>query len=368
MEFQLGSHSVVEEEEKNTISTCQRARSQNAALPFDILGLIFHHVADGHPINLRSLLFVCRSWYDAVWLHPTLWSTIWIDHTLLTVLASNGALKKQLIEHYLHCCLRRSGVASLDISLDLKPHQISSISGNKHDILLYLLSLVAVLIGQDHEHAARWRSFTWRWRTTEHFSQIFSKLPSILPALETLRLRGLILDERHISTFPRCPRLRTVELHQYTLQPLHFADCLLVSELVISTDVAWLSSDLIVLSQFRNIRHLTLYTTMNQSSTFTSESYVVLPSEILLPHLHYLHLRGHLPSQMIGRLLTPSLKELVLDCYSTFELLGNTWLTRTLETIYMGFPDLDPNLPIHMHKDVKKLLDVAPALKFCMPK
>jgi hypothetical protein len=241
MEFQSGSHSVVEEE-KDTISTCQRARSQNAVLPFDILGLIFHHVADGHPINLRSLLFVCRSWHDAVWLHPTLWSTIRIDHTLLTVLASNGALKKQSIEHYLHCCLRRSGVASLDISVDLKPRQISPFSGNEHETWLYLISLVIVLIGQDHEHAARWRSFTWR-RRTGHVSEIFSKLPSILPALDTLRLRGLTLDAWDISTFPRCPRLRTVELHQYALQPLNLADCLLVSELVISTDQEWLSSD-----------------------------------------------------------------------------------------------------------------------------
>jgi hypothetical protein len=368
MEFQSGSHSVVEEEEKDTISTCQRARSQNAVLPFDILGLIFHHVADGHPINLRSLLFVCRSWHDAVWLHPTLWSTIRIDHTLLTVLSSNGALKKQSIEHYIHCCLRRSGIASLDISVDLNPRQISSFSGNKRENLLYLLFLVTVLIGQDHEHATRWRSFTWWWSTTERFSEIFSKLPSILPALETLRLRDLELNARHISTFPRCPRLQTVELHEYTLQPLNLADCLLVSALVISARVIWLSSDLIVLSQFHNIRRLTLYTTMSQSSSFTPESGVVPPSEILLPHLHYLHLRGHLPSEMIGTLITPSLKELEIDCYSTFERLGNTSLARTLDTIYMAFPDFDPNLPIHMRRGVKKLLEVAPALRFCMPK
>jgi hypothetical protein len=107
---------------------------------------------------------------------------------------------------------------------------------------------------------------------------------------------------------------------------------------------------------------------MNQSSIFTPESYAVPPSEILLPHLHYLHLRGHLPSEMVGTLITPSLKELEIDFYSTFECLGDTLLARTLDTIYMAFPDFDPNLPIHMRRGVKKLLEVAPALRFCMPK
>jgi hypothetical protein len=52
MELQLGSHSLVGE--MDSILICPRARPHDAALPFDILGLIFHHVTDGYPISLSS--------------------------------------------------------------------------------------------------------------------------------------------------------------------------------------------------------------------------------------------------------------------------------------------------------------------------
>ena len=370
MEFQTGSHSMVGK--KDPVLGRQRIRSHNATLPFDILGLIFHYVANGYPVRLRNLFFVCRSWYDAVSLHPTLWATIRLDRALVEIFASNGALPKLFIKLYIHSCLRWSGTASLDVSVDLNPYQLTSFT-TQSDLMetwSYLFLLVMDLIGLDGEHAMRWRSFTWRCHRAEYASRVFSKLPLSLPVLEVLRLRGVRLDVSHIGMFPRCPRLRTVELHQYAVQPLKDEDCLLVSDLFITTELVWLSLDLIVLSHFPNIRHLTLSTTLEGQALFIPEPDDPPPNEVLLPHLQCLRLRGSLPIQVVGCLVAPVLKELELDCSTSLELLGDISLARTVETVRIAGPNIDPNLnPTHVSRRVEKLLDATPALKqLCAPK
>jgi hypothetical protein len=356
-----------------SILTCQRPRPHDAALPFDILGLIFHHVTSGYPMNLRSLLFVCRSWHDAVWLHPTLWSTIRIDLKLLTTFAPNGVLPELLIKRYIHTCLKQSGTVALDISLDLQPRHVDSFStqntADGHDIWSYLVSLTEDIIGPDGEHAARWRSLTWRWSMEAYVSQVIPKLPPILPVFETLRIYHLPMPITLIGTFPRCPRLLSVVFHQTCRQPLKVQDCLLASELVISTDLTWISWELIVLSQLSNIRRLTLYNIMWQVNTFYLDYWGVPPTELLLPRLQYLHLRGSIPLQVVKPLVTPSLTGLELDSHSSLVLLGEISLTRTIETIRITYSDRDSDPSIDMVRPVKKLFDVAPALKqFCVPK
>jgi hypothetical protein len=370
-ELQLGGHRLAGEME--SILTCQRTRPHDAALPFDILGLIFHHVTDGYPMSLRSLLFVCRSWHDAVWLHPTLWSTIRIDHTLLTIFALNSVLPKLLIKRYIRTCLNQSGTAALDISIDLNPQHVNSFStqdtAHEHDTWSFLVSLTEDIIGPDGEHAARWRSLTWKWTTREYISQVIPKLPPILPVFETLRLSNSPVHISLIGAFPRCPRLLSLVLHHTSTQLLKVQDCLLLSELVISTEFVWLSVDLIRLSQLPNIRRLTLYTIQWAVPIFQLGSGRVPPTEILLPHLKYLHLRGRIPLQVVEPLVTPSLKELELNSHSSLELLGEISLPRTIETIRIAYSDRDSDPSIDVVRPVKKLLDVAPALKqVCVPK
>jgi len=366
MEFQSSSHSIVEE--KDSFEASQLGRSHSFTLPFDILGLIFHHVAAGYPVHLSSLLFVCRSWHDAVCLHPTLWATIRVDRTLLTIFAPKGAFRKLLIKHYIHSCLRRSGTVSLDVSVDLHPHQLSSFTSQNGllETWSYLFFLVTDLIGPGGEHARRWRSFTWWCHRLDFTSRIFSKFPLILPVLEILRLRGVRLDASHIGAFPRCPRLHIVELHQFAVHPLKNEDCLLVSDLFITTEIVWLSLDLIVLSQFPRIRQLTLHTTLKGRALFILDRDDPPLNEVMLPRLQCLQLRGDVPSQVVGGLVVPSLKDLALDSYTSLEILGDLSLTRTVETVHIAIPNLDPYL---LPKQVEKLLEAAPALKqLCAPK
>ena len=366
MEFQSGSHSMVEE--KGPVSGRQRMRSHNATLPFDILGLIFHHVADGYPVHLRRLIFVCRSWHDAVFLHPTLWSTIRVDCTLLDIFAPNGALSKLLVKLYIHSCLRWSGSAPLEVSVDLTPLQLNAfkISDDALETSSYLFLLVTDLIGPDGKHAMRWRSFIWRCHRGDYASRVFYKLPLSLPTLEILRLIGVRLDASHSGMFPHCPRLRTVEAHQWAVQPLKNEDCLLVSDLSITTEVVWLSFDLILLSHFPNIRHLTLSTALGGRALFMPDPDYPPLDEVLLPRLQCLRLRGCLPPRVVGCMVAPLLKELELDSYTSIELLGDISLARTVETVRIAIPNLDRTL---VPRRVEKQLNSMPALKqLCVPK
>jgi hypothetical protein len=154
--------------------------------------------------------------------------------------------------------------------------------------------------------------------------------------------------------------------HPTYRQPLKVEDCLLLSELIISTEFAWLSWHL---NQFPNIRRLTLYTMLWIVPIFQLGSHGVPPKETVLPRLQYLHLRGPIPLPVLETMVTPSLKELELDFCSSIELLGSISLTRTIEIIRIAYGDRDPDPSIDMARRIRKLLDVAPALKqFCVPK
>lgn len=365
MEFQSCGHSVVEE--KDRVLGGLRIRSHNATLPFDILGIIFHCVTDGYPARLRSLILVCRSWNDAIFLHPTLWATIRVDCTLLTILTYNSTLTIPLVKSYIHSCLRWSGTSPLDVSVDLFPEELNpfTTSDNVLEIWSHLFLLVVDLIGMDGEHAVRWQSFTWRCHKRDHALQVLSKLPLSLPILEILRFRGVRLDPSHFKMFPRCPRLRTVELHQYPVQPLNNEDCLLVSDLLIATDLVWLSLDVFILSSFPNIRRLTLSTTLDGRALFIPDAGVSTPSEVLLPRLQCLRLRGSLPPQMIECMVAPLLKELELDGCTSLELLGDVSLVRTVETIRIAIPN-PTCTPVP--RQIMRLVNSTPALKqLCVP-
>jgi hypothetical protein len=368
MEFQLGGESMVEE--RGPIVTCQRIPSHNATLPFDILGLVFHYVTDGYPINLRSLLFVCRAWHNAVCLHPTLWATIWVDHTLLTTFAPNHKLSEPLINLYIRSCLKRSGTVPLDIALYFYSYQLGSFTLQNNNLWSCLLMLATELIGSNHEHTARWRSFSWGCNKGGIASHIFAKLPSKFPVLEILRLREVRLDPSHIRMFPPCPQLEVVELYKCCyVHPLTNEHCLLVSELSFGMDGAWLPSDLRTLSQFLSLRVLTLCVVAQGMSSPGWPIHDVAPTEVQLPHLRCLHLRGPMPYQVVQSLVTPSLKILELDCYTCFEFLGDIALVHIVETLHIVIPDLHPNLSIHLPRHTAKLFQAATALKHLrMPK
>jgi hypothetical protein len=71
---------------------------------------------------------------------------------------------------------------------------------------------------------------------------------------------------------------------------------------------------------------------------------------------------------VVELLVTPPLKELEIDSYTSLELLGEISLACTVETIRIAYSGPDPDLSIDMDRHVKKLLDVAPALKqLCVP-
>jgi hypothetical protein len=114
LKIQSGSHSLIEG--KDPILTCQCQRARRSSLRHS--RPISHHVTNDYPKNLCSLLFAGR-------VASTRWSTIRTDTTLLTLFAPYGA-PETVYQASRSPFLRRSGKASLNISIDLSPCQVNS--------------------------------------------------------------------------------------------------------------------------------------------------------------------------------------------------------------------------------------------------
>ena len=328
-------------------------RPHNHTLPFDVLGLIFHHIPKLGPTDLQPILFVCNSWHEAVCRHCSLWSDIKLDYTIYTRFSVGDTFQESLASNYLRCCLKYSGTMPLDITMDFE--QLVEM-----DIKSRIIALLAVLVGRGEEHLARWRSFTWRAMCVESTAIALAFLPSAIPNLQTVKIFDVFYDDDLQSAFPACPKLRTVELYPYYQLILREIDCSHVTELKLGADYTWHIEHVEVLYKFSNVRRLTLFTGRYPWSIQPSDD---LTTEILFPHLHSLRLYGESVWELVKNFKTPKLKELKFDEISFLDLLKGVSLASTIESAHIQIRQRDIDSEVSYSEKVMGLFTVSPLLK-----
>jgi len=327
-------------------------------LPFEVLGLIFHHIPRLGPFNLQPLLFVSKSWHYAVCHHSSLWSDITLDHTIYTIFSV--ANQQSRASNYLHCCLKYSGTAPLDIILNCRRlkemgHQTAAV------IEAQLIPLLRILVGKEEEHSARWRSFTWHALRLQNFPIIHSILPSTLPNLQTLKLLQTLFRDYPKPDFPSYPHLQTALLYQCDQLRLHDTDYSNVVELILGTKFIWNSGYMDVLNAFHNVRRLTLYT-MTDPRLFGRYGSGGT-KEMLFPCLHTLRLYGKMPHQIVKDLRMPMLKEVEFDEVSSFDHFECYPFASTVQIVHIQAPRRKSNEEALIAKKVMRLLTVVRLLQ-----
>ena len=351
-------------------SQVRDAQPRNHTLPFDVLGLIFHHISKLSLVDLQPILFVCHSWHEAVCHHSSLWSDIKLDYTFYTRFSVGGTFQEPRASNYLRCCLKYSGIMPLDITLDFRQFTEPKVYfmgtrkatrwiGNNETRIIPLLK---VLVGQDEEHLVRWRSFTWRSsRKKESITIALSFLPSTIPNLQTTKFFDVFhLNKRH-SAFPTCPNLQTVQLHKCNQFILRDNDFSHVTELKLGTHHMWYRRDVKVLRIFSNVRRLTIYTV--EYSGFTKPYKDSTMAEVPFPHLHSLRLHGGPALKLVRLLKTPKLKELEFDKVSSIDVLEDVSLASTIETAHIQIRQCDIDSEVNISEKIMGLLTAAPLLQ-----
>jgi hypothetical protein len=350
----------------NLASQSRDVQPRNHILPFDVLGLIFHHMPKLGPFDLHPVLFVCNSWYQAACHHSSLWSNIKLDRTLYTMFLVGGDIfQKSRASNYLRCCLKYSGIMPLDITLDFE--QLAELSfGAAIHLETRLIPLLQVLVGQGDEHLVRWRSFTLHATRAESIPITLCFLPSTIPNLQTVKLFYLFHEDILHTAFPTCPNLQTVELHQYRQSILREMDCAHAAELKLGTDSIWCARDVEVLYEFRNVRRLTLYTVGDPCFTDSPNE---VRTEVLFPSLHSLRLYGEPVREVAKVLKTPRLKEVEFDEVLSFNLFKDVSFVSTIQTAHVKIRRCNIALEASSSEKVRELLAVAPLLqRLCVPK
>ncbi len=344
----------------NLASQSRDVQPRNHTLPFEVLGLIFHHIPKIGPFDLLPILFVCNSWHEAVCHHSSLWSDIKLNYTIYTMFSVGGTFQESRASNYLRCCLKYSGTMPLDITLDFE--QLIDVSfGDEMYIKRQIIPLLEVLVGHGEEHLVRWRSFTWRAMCLESIPITLSFLPSTIPNLQTVKFFDMFYDDDPHPAFPTCPNLRTVELYLYNQLILREIDCSHVTDLKLGTDHIWHREDVKALHKFGNVRRLTLYTV---GYSYTSEpSGGSTGAEVLFPHLHTLRLHGAPGLVLVKLLKTPKLKELAFDEVSLFDLLKDVSLASTIESAHIQIRQRNIDSEINISEKVVEFLTVSPLLQ-----
>jgi len=337
----------------------------NHILPFDVLGLIFHHIPKRGPFDIQPMLLVCNSWHEAARRHSSLWSDIKLDRTIYTMFSVGNMFQESRASNYLRCCLKYSGTMWLDIKLDFE--QLAELSfGAAIHIETRLIPLLQVLVGRGGEHLVRWRSFTWHAWRAESIPITLCFLPSTIPNLRIVKLFYLFYEDIVHTAFPTCPNLQTVELHYYRQPMLRKIDCAHVAELKLGTDSIWYASDVEVLYEFRNVRRLTLYTVGAPCFTGSPNE---LRTEVLFPYLHSLRLYGGPVWEVVKVLKAPRLKDVEFDEVSSFDLLKVVSLASTIETAHVRIRRCNINSEASCSEKIMELLTAAPLLeRFRVPR
>ena len=266
-------------------------------------------------MELRSSLFVCRTWYSVIVNDPTLWTTITFNSRicahLVARLAQGGPQSEKMarILSFYDVCTRRSKRVHLKITLDLESF---STWDDKHVLRTNLNHLLILFVTKTGKHATRWKEFIWKHHATFFSARSVLKcLPQRIPSLRRLDITQLHWCKEYLEGvhFPSCPNIQTLSLIDIWDKSDGQAPTLFqqsgftsVQDFTLGKDWDWQSVDLRWVSMFRNIQTLTLFSfgqLTNDKRVFVS------PMCVTLPRLRLLRLCGWVPNEILSPIEPP---------------------------------------------------------------
>jgi len=215
-------------EHEEHLEVSPQLSSLNYALPFELLGEIFSHISDDS-LDLRYVIFVCRSWHHAVIHHANLWTNIILGYTFLT--RFRGA-RLPHGDSFVRLCMSRSSPLPLRIRvfdsgcLSLYEDEGGVLFNEYFSLVVHVLDCNA---GEPENLFQRCRSLFWIFvgdpLCIDLAARIFTS--ASFPALEYMTIQNLAVGDRHpIIGVPRFPRLREVTLVDHSVEciPRFFHD------------------------------------------------------------------------------------------------------------------------------------------------
>jgi len=308
-------------EHEGRLEVSSRPSSRNHALPFELLGEIFSRISEDS-LDLRFVIFVCRSWHNAVVHHANLWTNIILGYTFLS--RFQGARLRHG-DAFVRLCLSRSAPCPLRLSVHdqdcPKLYRIAAgvLSDECFSLVKHILESNS---GEPENLFQRCKSLSWVFvNQSSHLdfvTRTFSSAP--FPALEYLTINNLFIPEAyHKIGSPRLPRLKEVTLinHSETsVSPFfHDDDFANVERLTFCIMSRWMYYDVNTISRFRRIRVLMLKGEAHRDEYMGSLYVSLKPAELFL--LETLTLSGKVPHEVLDLIKTPRLRKMEIEAYGT---------------------------------------------------
>jgi len=356
---------ALEMEHEERLEVLPRPSTLNYALPFELLGEIFWYISRD-PLNLRYVIFVCRSWHNAVVHHANLWTNIILGDTFLTRfrgvrLHHGDAFVRLCISRSsplpLHIRVQGPGRVPYDECFSLVKHILDSNSGEPENLF------------------QRCRSLSWAFDNfnvdgisdVDLAARTFSS--ASFPALEYMTIENLIISDHHprISS-PRFPRLKGVTSidHWENCTPPFFHDDDFANAerltYIITSVSKWMHIDVACIRRFRNIRILIL-----KGEEVEIDEGMETPGggPVVLSLLETLALSGGVHHTILNLIRTPGLRRLDIEDDKTtgwHSLLASNLMhfVGSLERLGLWFiPESDG---ISWDEELERLIAEAPSL------
>jgi len=263
----------------------------------DLLGKIFYHLCEPGPLSLHHLLFVSRRFYYATVNNGHLWTTISFD----SLFARHFCQWPEQGDIFIEQCLLRSGSLPLCLSIDVTDPDEYDFTFFHHPLETFgkpewrgLQRCTSMIL----------KNCVFSAPTLEH---IVALLPKSLPSLQYISLSNF-KDSMDGSQFPNCPVLERVDMFSYgqPSPPFWGTNLLHVTTLSFEIISTWVAYDITTLSQFPMLHDLTL-------STESGRGYLVIDGPQLpinFNRLQILRAHGHIPPDVVAKLVAPALKDL----------------------------------------------------------
>jgi hypothetical protein len=222
-------------------------------------------------------------------------------------MAVSGITARQT-ESFIHACYLRSSGLLLDVRLELGGF-ISPAHIQAGTLPAWALSILRTLLADDGSNAAKWNSLQVVWpHAVYNCNPVLRYFEVPMPNLKSLDLSLQSFDQDYTPRFPYLPLLEEYAFRDTNFGArLPFDDSVLYSIRTLTCETnSWVAGDGETIAKFQNITLLRL-------CNFASISYIdpTFPSQIELPLVQTLHLRGFIP--IFECLLLPSIRRVNLE-------------------------------------------------------
>jgi len=358
----------MEHEERLEVSS--RPSTLNYALPFELLGEIFSHIS-GDPLDLRYVIFVCRSWHNAAVHHANLWTNILLGYTFQT------RFQAARLPHgvaFVRLCKSRSSPLPLHISVHdphCWPRDRFQDWGLYHRDFFVIKDILDSNPEDPENLFQRCRSLSWTFVKGSSNVGVAERtfVSASFPALEYMTIEGLSVSGGlpWISS-PRLPRLKEVTLinHSEDCTPpfFHdddFANAERLTFIVQYPSDSWKHNDVACIRRFRNIRILIL-NCEDLADDYDMETLGDKP--VVLSLLETLTLSGYVHRGLLDQIRAPCLRRLEIEgdmarCLSYF-VLRLVHLVGSLERLSVSFSE--GIYGITLDEGLEELIAAAPSL------